>query len=141
MKRAEAAEFLVNLPFFWKPFFYMTLTILNREAVVASQSAIPFNKNGLLECVIYLQVRSWMMEVNPGVASRIISYIIGVDSLRANADTVVKREGNGDIRLRMDGLFEQESHAVQFTKEFIALYTNGPAGGGGIRLVLQPFYF
>ena len=30
-------------------------------------------------------------------------------------------------------LFELEEHAVQFVEEFIALYTNGPAGGGGIR--------
>jgi hypothetical protein len=33
----------------------------------------------------------------------------------------------------MDGLFELEEHAAQFLEEFIALYTNGPAGGGGIR--------
>ncbi|KAF2618319.1 hypothetical protein F2Q68_00042904 [Brassica cretica] len=38
----------------------------------------------------------------------------------------------GDIRLRMDGLFKLKEHAVQLTKEFTALYTNGPAGGGGI---------
>ncbi|KAH1240972.1 hypothetical protein GmHk_07G018691 [Glycine max] len=37
-----------------------------------------------------------------------------------------------DNRLRMDGLFEQKEQAIQFTREFIALYTNGPAGGGGI---------
>ncbi|KAD3069137.1 hypothetical protein E3N88_37017 [Mikania micrantha] len=37
-----------------------------------------------------------------------------------------------DIRLRMDGLFEGRKHAIEFTKEFIALYTNGPSGGGGI---------
>lgn len=84
---------------------------------------------------MYPQVSSWMEEVNPGVSSRIISYIIGVDSLRATDDTIMNSEGNGDIRLRLDGLFEQENHAVQFIKEFMALYTNGPAGGGGIRLV------
>jgi hypothetical protein len=33
----------------------------------------------------------------------------------------------------MDGLFEQRVHAIKFTEEFEALYTNGPAGGGGIR--------
>jgi hypothetical protein len=33
----------------------------------------------------------------------------------------------------MDGLFDQEEHADGFVQEFIALYTNGPAGGGGIR--------
>ena len=40
---------------------------------------------------------------------------------------------NEDIRLRMDGLFERKEHAVQFNRDFTALYTNGPAGGGGIR--------
>jgi hypothetical protein len=38
-----------------------------------------------------------------------------------------------EVRLRMDGLFEQRVHAIKFTEEFEALYTNGPAGGGGIR--------
>ena len=41
-----------------------------------------------------------------------------------------------DIRLHMDGLFELKDHAVQFTNEFISLYTNGRAGGGGIRSFL-----
>uniref|UniRef100_A0A7N0T2B0 Uncharacterized protein n=1 Tax=Kalanchoe fedtschenkoi TaxID=63787 RepID=A0A7N0T2B0_KALFE len=77
-------------------------------------------------------VMSWMEEVIPGVASCIMSYIIGVDSLRAINDTTAIGERNEDIRLRMDGLFEQKNHAIQFTKEFTALYTNGPAGGGGI---------
>lgn len=40
-----------------------------------------------------------------------------------------------DIRLHVEGLFEQKEHAIQFTKEFIALYTNGPTGGGGIRSI------
>ena len=40
---------------------------------------------------------------------------------------------SNDVRLRMDGLFELKAYAVQFTREFTALYTNGPAGGGGIR--------
>lgn len=69
----------------------------------------------------------------PGVNNNIISYIIGLDSLRAtsNMDRLIRT--SEDIRLRMDGLFELEDHAIQFTKEFTALYTNGPAGGGGIR--------
>ncbi|XP_028239624.1 uncharacterized protein LOC114418465 isoform X3 [Glycine soja] len=79
-------------------------------------------------------VRSWMEEIFPGLNHRILSYIIGFDSLKATS-------GNGnessqttseDNRLRMDGLFEQKEQAIQFTREFIALYTNGPAGGGGI---------
>lgn len=71
----------------------------------------------------------------PGINDRIISYIIGLDSLKATSihNSTTLRAAGEDIRLRMDGLFETEEHAVQFTKEFTALYTNGPAGGGGIR--------
>ncbi|XP_065864631.1 uncharacterized protein [Euphorbia lathyris] len=79
-------------------------------------------------------VRSWMEEVCPGVSCNILSYIIGLDSLKANVmndDTSVCTNIQ-DIRLRMDGLFELKEQAVQFTREFTALYTNGPAGGGGI---------
>lgn len=76
-----------------------------------------------------------MEEVYPGVNNCIISYIIGLDSLKTtNIDSDPSlTSAIGDIRLRMDGVFEQEEQAIQFTKEFIALYTNGPAGGGGIR--------
>nr|XP_043620740.1 uncharacterized protein LOC122592548 isoform X2 [Erigeron canadensis] len=79
-------------------------------------------------------VRSWMEEVHPGTSNRIVSYIIGLDSLKAiSLDNITSMpRACEDIRLRMDGLFEQEKHAIGFTKEFIALYTNGPAGGGGI---------
>nr|GMC84734.1 uncharacterized protein LOC109171624 isoform X2 [Ipomoea batatas] len=81
---------------------------------------------------IYYQVRSWMEEVYPGVNKHIISYIIGLDSLKAiSMDNKLARNCE-DIRLRMDGLFEEEEIAIQFTKEFTALYTNGPAGGGGV---------
>nr|GLL25297.1 uncharacterized protein LOC109171624 isoform X2 [Ipomoea trifida] len=77
-------------------------------------------------------VRSWMEEVYPGVNKHIISYIIGLDSLKAiSMDNNLARNCE-DIRLRMDGLFEEEEIAIQFTKEFTALYTNGPAGGGGV---------
>ncbi|KAL5828096.1 hypothetical protein ACOSQ4_019893 [Xanthoceras sorbifolium] len=79
-------------------------------------------------------VRSWMEEVSPGVTQRILSYIIGLDSLKATSTDKNPSSWrlSEDIRLRMDGLFEQKEHAVHFTKEFTALYTNGPAGGGGI---------
>ncbi|KAI4328767.1 hypothetical protein L6164_021099 [Bauhinia variegata] len=75
-------------------------------------------------------VRSWMEESFAGLNHRILSYIIGFDSLKFPS----AGEGKAveDIRLRMDGLFEQRDHAIQFTREFTALYTNGPAGGGGI---------
>ncbi|XP_071937230.1 uncharacterized protein [Coffea arabica] len=79
-------------------------------------------------------VRSWMEETYPGVNNNIISYIIGLDSLRANSKIGGLTRAVEDIRLRMDGLFEREDHAIQFTKEFTALYTNGPAGGGGISI-------
>ncbi|BAF21477.1 uncharacterized protein [Oryza sativa Japonica Group] len=78
-------------------------------------------------------VRSWMDETYPGIEGKIISYIIGYDSLKAigdNKDSSVKQVM--DVRFRMDGLFELEEHAIKFVEEFIALYTNGPAGGGGI---------
>ncbi|KAL6981926.1 hypothetical protein U1Q18_023544 [Sarracenia purpurea var. burkii] len=79
-------------------------------------------------------VRSWMEEAYPGTSDRIISYIIGLDSLKATSidNSIMLRAAAEDIRLRMDGIFEHKEHAIQFTKEFIALYTNGPAGGGGI---------
>lgn len=79
-------------------------------------------------------VRSWMEEVVPGVNHKILSYIIGLDSLKTASisDDPSSWRTSEDIRLRMDGLFELKDHAVQFTKEFIALYTNGPAGGGGV---------
>lgn len=82
-----------------------------------------------------MQVRSWIEEVYSGISDRIISYVIGFDSLKAvdNSQALDTRYLQ-DVRLRMDGLFEQKEHAARFIKEFTALYTNGPAGGGGIRL-------
>ena len=82
----------------------------------------------------------------PGISSQIVSYIIGLDSLKATSigNSTTMQMASEDIRLHMDGIFEQKEHAVQFTKEFIALYTNGPAGGGGIRsllLTVFPFSF
>ncbi|KAL8139185.1 hypothetical protein V2J09_005186 [Rumex salicifolius] len=91
------------------------------------------------ECVKRAQaaeflVRSWMEEVCPGVSNRILSYIIGVDSLKTMTyeDSHTTTVDYRDIRLRMDGLFELKEQAIQFTREFTALYTNGPASGGGI---------
>ena len=78
-----------------------------------------------------------MEEVFRGVDCRILSYIIGHDSLKATSidDNASLLKTIEDIRLRMDGLFEFKEHAIQFAREFSALYTNGPAGGGGIRSV------
>ncbi|CAI9101783.1 OLC1v1039195C1 [Oldenlandia corymbosa var. corymbosa] len=77
-------------------------------------------------------VRSWMEETFPSTKNHIVSYIIGLDSLHVMCKTNRMIQTSEDIRLRMDGLFEEEKHAIQLTKEFTALYTNGPAGGGGI---------
>ncbi|GJN07530.1 hypothetical protein PR202_ga25369 [Eleusine coracana subsp. coracana] len=79
-------------------------------------------------------IRSWMDERYPGIDGKIVSYVMGYDSLKANGGdkSNYSEKQVMDARLRMDGLFELEEHAVQFIEEFIALYTNGPAGGGGI---------
>ncbi|XVE73890.1 hypothetical protein DITRI_Ditri11bG0155000 [Diplodiscus trichospermus] len=84
-------------------------------------------------------VRSWMEEVFPGVSSCVLSYIIGLDSLKATSiDNYPSAwRASEDIRLRMDGLFQEKKHAEQLAKEFTALYTNGPAGGGGISTGLK----
>ncbi|KAJ4805817.1 hypothetical protein LUZ62_018383 [Rhynchospora pubera] len=85
-------------------------------------------------------VRSWVNETHPGIGDRILSYIIGLDSLKlpnGNDRQMGSKGGNTDIRLRMDGLFELEQHANCFYHEFMALYTNGPAGGGGISVGLN----
>ncbi|CAD6220088.1 unnamed protein product [Miscanthus lutarioriparius] len=79
-------------------------------------------------------VRSWIGERYPGINEKIVSYVMGYDSLKAiggDKDSYLGKQVL-DVRLRMDGLFELEEHAVQFVEEFIALYTNGPAAGGGI---------
>lgn len=76
-----------------------------------------------------------MEERYPGIDGKIVSYVMGYDSLKAiggNRSNYLEKQVM-DARLRMDGLFELEEHADQFVEEFIALYTNGPAGGGGIR--------
>ncbi|PON52890.1 propionyl-CoA carboxylase [Parasponia andersonii] len=81
-------------------------------------------------------VRSWLEETFPGIASCVFSYIIGFDSLKGTrvGDDASSPMASDDVRLRMDGLFELKEHAVQFTRDFTALYTNGPAGGGGISV-------
>lgn len=75
-----------------------------------------------------------MEEIFPGLNHRVLSYIIGFDSLKATSSNGNEwSQTSEDIRLRMDGLFERKEQAIQLTREFTALYTNGPAGGGGIR--------
>ncbi|XP_039140165.1 uncharacterized protein LOC120277396 isoform X1 [Dioscorea cayenensis subsp. rotundata] len=79
-------------------------------------------------------VRSWMDETYPGTKDCVSSYIIGYNSLKIGIPDIhnLSEKQTLDIRLRMDGLFKQKEHAVHFIEEFMALYTNGPAGGGGI---------
>ncbi|XP_042398738.1 uncharacterized protein LOC121989023 isoform X3 [Zingiber officinale] len=78
-------------------------------------------------------VRSWVEEAYPGISDSIISYIIGHDSLKATrASQSVSFVEPVDVRLRMDGLFNLKEHAMCLVQEFTALYTNGPAAGGGI---------
>ncbi|XP_050387812.1 uncharacterized protein LOC126804087 isoform X2 [Argentina anserina] len=94
-------------------------------------------------------VRSWMEEVIPDGSGHVLSYIVGLDSLKAtgliDSTSAASSQMVSDIRLRMDGLFQLKGHAIQFITDFTALYTNGPAGGGGIstghkkEIILQKY--
>jgi hypothetical protein len=86
-------------------------------------------------------VRTWLEESYPGTSPCILSYEIGqnglqVYSLHDEQVPEIVRPTAMEVRLRMDGLFEQRVHAIKFTEEFEALYTNGPAGGGGISCLV-----
>lgn len=81
-----------------------------------------------------LQVRAWLEETYPGASSCILSYHIGQDGLIFSShEPALPKPVANEVRLRMDGLFEMQKQASKFIQEFEALYTNGPAGGGGIR--------
>ncbi|XP_074584033.1 uncharacterized protein LOC141840050 isoform X2 [Curcuma longa] len=83
--------------------------------------------------VAEFMVRSWVEEAYPGISDSIISYIVGHDSLKSTrASQSVSFVEPVDVRLRMDGLFNLKEHAMCLVQEFTALYTNGPAAGGGI---------
>ena len=86
-----------------------------------------------------LQVRAWLEETYPGVSSCILSYHVGQDSLQIFSphEPALAKPLTNEVRLRMDGLFETQNQASKFIQEFEALYTNGPAGGGGVRSVDQ----
>lgn len=79
-----------------------------------------------------------MEETCPGSSGRILSYVIGKNSLGIGHPDAPKLELQ-EVRLRMDGLFESQAHAQLLTEEFGALYTNGPAGGGGVRYTNNSF--
>jgi hypothetical protein len=43
-----------------------------------------------------------------------------------------------DVRLRVAGASKQRTEVEQLTREVLALYTCGPAGGGGVRTAITP---
>jgi hypothetical protein len=58
---------------------------------------------------------------------------IGYNSLyRDKLSTLPNGETNSEIRLRISGRTKDEWNAAQIANEVEALYTNGPAGGGGV---------
>jgi Acyclic terpene utilisation family protein AtuA len=57
--------------------------------------------------------------------------ILGDDAGSALADT--RDGGLRDVRLRVAATHSEKSEAEQLTREVVALYTCGPAGGGGVR--------
>ncbi|OUM00593.1 acyclic terpene utilization AtuA family protein [Variovorax sp. JS1663] len=62
--------------------------------------------------------------------------ILGDDAGRALAATSA---GEGrDVRLRVAATHEAREQAERLTREVMALYTCGPAGGGGVRTALTP---
>ncbi len=46
--------------------------------------------------------------------------------------------GARDVRLRVAATHEDRGEAERLTREVMALYTCGPAGGGGVRTALTP---
>jgi hypothetical protein len=43
-----------------------------------------------------------------------------------------------DVRLRVAARSDERAAAERLAREVNALYTNGPAGGGGVRTALRP---
>jgi hypothetical protein len=58
--------------------------------------------------------------------------LIGVDALHGAAVSGDRQPY--ECRLRVSGGDADEAHAQAVCEEVIALYTNGPAGGGGVRV-------
>lgn len=50
----------------------------------------------------------------------------------------VPESGARDVRLRVAATHEDRGEAERLTREVMALYTCGPAGGGGVRTALTP---
>ncbi|KAH7438310.1 hypothetical protein KP509_04G009600 [Ceratopteris richardii] len=81
-----------------------------------------------------------MEEMFPHSNDRILGYLIGVNSLLIAPNELSKSTQALEVRLRMDGLFDSEEQAMQLMRDFEALYTNGPAGGGGIRCLFHQLF-
>ena len=68
--------------------------------------------------------------------------LIGVRSLWADDAGLVlddwPDQGATDVRLRMATSHADKAMAEQLLREVTALYTCGPAGGGGVRTALRP---
>ena len=68
--------------------------------------------------------------------------LIGVCSLWADdageALAALPDQGGTDVRLRMATSHADKTTAEQLLREVTALYTCGPAGGGGVRTALRP---
>lgn len=62
--------------------------------------------------------------------------IFGDDAGRALADT--PDTGLRDVRLRVAATHTERAQAERLAREVMALYTCGPAGGGGVRTALTP---
>ncbi|KAG8366329.1 hypothetical protein BUALT_Bualt17G0068500 [Buddleja alternifolia] len=53
---------------------------------------------------LQVKVRAWIEELYPGISNHIVSYIIGLDSLKATSIGDILPKPNEGIRLRMDDL-------------------------------------
>jgi len=62
--------------------------------------------------------------------------VLGDDAGRTLAAT--PDAGLRDIRLRVAATHEDRAQAERLAREVTALYTCGPAGGGGVRTALTP---
>jgi hypothetical protein len=68
--------------------------------------------------------------------------LIGVLSIFADDQgrllATSRDSGARDVRLRVAGKFNEREPAENLTREVTALYTCGPAGGGGVRAAVRP---
>jgi len=63
--------------------------------------------------------------------------LIGVDALHGTLSTAAGGEPN-EVRLRVAARCDSEGEARRVAREVEALYTNGPAGGGGAVMAVRP---